>query len=104
MAKVLTKIHDGETLVRYHCPGCKHDHWVPAKQWNWNGDKNKPSLHPSVRHFITFPEGTKRAGQQQTLCHYHVKNGQIKYCGDCEHELKGKTVDLPEMKEEEGWT
>jgi hypothetical protein len=95
MPKFDVSEHDGETYVRYTCPGCKHEHSVPAKRWNWNGDVNKPTLSPSVRHYITFPEGTKRAGQQHTTCHYHIIAGRIEFCGDCEHELKGQKVELP---------
>lgn len=82
---------DGEYLV-YRCPGCNDWHDVPAKRWNWNGDLERPTLSPSVRHRIQHEDG-----RYETVCHYHLVNGQIKYCNDCPHELKGKTVDLPEV-------
>jgi hypothetical protein len=79
--------------VRYHCPGCKHDHTVPAGRWHWNNDIDKPSLSPSVRHYYTLD-----SGKEVTTCHYHIKNGNIAYCGDCEHELKGQTIPLPDIE------
>lgn len=44
-------------------------------------------------------------GRQTTRCHLFVTNGQIIYCGDCPHDLAGKTVDMlpvsqwPSMKQ-----
>lgn len=88
--------HNGETHVRYTCPGCKHEHSVPAKRWNWNGDVNKPTLSPSVRHYYVMPESaSKNPGKEVTTCHYHITDGKIAFCGDCQHELKGQTVELP---------
>ena len=94
MAKVHATEHSGETYLRYRCPGCKHDHSVPAQRWHWNGSVDTPTLHPSVRHFYTRPEGG-----EVTTCHYHIKEGKIEFCGDCPHWLKGQTVDLPDIDE-----
>ena len=85
-----TEEHNGETYLIYDCPGCKHTHSVPAERWHWNGSLEKPTLSPSVRHF--WPAGEH--GPEKTLCHYHIENGIIKFCGDCEHELKGQSVPL----------
>lgn len=89
MAKV---VHESE-YVRYRCPGCKHDHTVPAKRWNWNGDLDKPTLSPSVKHYYISPKD----GREITTCHYHIINGWIEYCNDCQHELNGQKVELPEI-------
>ena len=89
--KVVSTDHgNGRVTVRYFCPGCDHCHSVDAKRWNWNGDENNPSLHPSVRHFIKHANET-----ETTTCHYFVKNGQIKYCNDCKHELSNQIIDMP---------
>lgn len=98
--KVVASEHDGETYVRYSCPGCKHEHTVPAKRWHWNGDVNKPTLSPSVRHFYVLPAHDGRPSVEVTTCHYHVRNGIIEYCNDCEHDLKGQKVELPELQSE----
>ena len=31
------------------------------------------------------------------VCHYFVTNGQIIFCGDCTHAMKGQTAPLPEL-------
>lgn len=82
--------------IKYHCPGCKHLHYVPTKRWHWNGDREKPTLSPSVRHFIPANE----YGPEKTICHYHLRNGILEFCGDCDHDLKGKNVPLPDLPEE----
>lgn len=80
---------DGTQHVRYTCPGCKHEHSVPAAHWNWNGDVDKPTLSPSVRHL------DEKDGKRVTTCHYFIREGRIEFCGDCQHELSGKIVELP---------
>jgi hypothetical protein len=87
-AKVL---HEGKYLY-YKCPGCKHNHHIPPEEWNWNGDTEKPTLSPSVLHYYELD------GQRVTTCHYFIREGKIQYCGDCQHELAGKTVDLPDFQ------
>lgn len=97
MAKFQVEQHDQEYVI-YFCPGCKYNHSVPSKRWNWNKNVDKPTLSPSVRHFIpehTDEDGTKTP--ERTICHYHIKAGIISYCDDCQHELKGKTVELPDI-------
>jgi hypothetical protein len=32
------------------------------------------------------------------ICHSFIKNGKIQYLSDCTHELKGKTVQLTDLK------
>jgi hypothetical protein len=85
MAKIVLEDDD---WIRYKCPGCKHDHTVPAKRWNFNNDIMKPTLNPSVRHFYTIE------GKEITTCHYFIRDGMIQYCSDCQHELAGMTVEM----------
>lgn len=103
MAKVTVTNHDGVDYVRYECPGCKHQHSVPTDRWAFNGDVNKPTLSPSVRHFIPVGTYTKAGGEknaEQTTCHYFVRDGFIEYCGDCEHNFRNQRVELPDMKDD----
>lgn len=90
--KVLTHETDDGLYLRYYCPGCKHDHTVPAERWHWNKDVDKPTLSPSIRHRIQSENGT-----WVTTCHYHIQNGYIKYCDDCQHGLNGATIEMEEM-------
>lgn len=92
------KVYEGseQPHLIYKCPGCGHDHNVPAARWNWNGSKEKPTLNPSVRHYY-IRTGTN---EEVTTCHYFIREGRIEYCGDCPHELANKTVDLPDWVDE----
>ena len=93
--KMKIEVQDRETVqwVSYECPGCKHRHSVPAERWHWNGSVDKPTLSPSVKHYIPQSE----YGPEKTICHYLVRAGNIEFCGDCEHELSGQTVELPDI-------
>ena len=84
MTTDVTKLTKAGDLV-YWCEGCGHAHIVPAERWHWNGDREKPTLDPSVRHFYTHPETKKEI----TVCHYMLQGGVLKYCGDCQHQYKG---------------
>lgn len=92
--KIIATEHKDEIYIRYECPGCKHQHSVPAKRWHWNGSLDKPTISPSVRHFIPVCEDNP---VEKTICHYHIQNGIISFCSDCEHELKGTSHELPEI-------
>lgn len=35
---------------------------------------------------------------ERKICHSFIKDGMIQFLGDCTHELKGKTVKLPEVE------
>ena len=37
---------------------------------------------------------------QRTYCHSFVTDGRIQYLDDCTHELRGQTIDLPDIKKE----
>jgi hypothetical protein len=66
--------------------------------WGFPGTEACPTLTPSVRHSTGVnPDGIPFG----TVCHYHLINGFLEYCNDCKHELNGKRVPLPEVKEEE---
>lgn len=94
--KIQTRIHGGEEYVHYYCPGCKRNHSVPSKRWNWNGDFSLPTLSPSVRHFV--PADPERNRQEKTFCHYFIRDGKIEFCSDCDHDFSGKTVDMENIK------
>lgn len=89
---------DGNTELYYFmCPGCKITHPIHVKypghatSWSFNGDVNKPTFSPSL---LVYP--THRNGR----CHSFIRDGQIQYQNDCDHELKGKTVDMPEYSDD----
>lgn len=96
--------------IAHWCPGCNKAHMIWTKNvhgrpvWTWNGDVDRPTTSPSVRCFTTYDDDHKKLpdGGQRTLCHYFLKDGRIEFCGDCEHELSGKTVDLPDFPDHWG--
>lgn len=85
----------GHYLV-HGCPGCDEHHLIPdyegsRARWTFDGDFERPTLSPSVKHDWTVK------GEAPHVCHYFLRAGRIEYCGDSTHHLAGKTVDLPEV-------
>lgn len=85
-----------KTLARYKqfmsmfCPACDDAHTVSVgpNGWTWNGNIEKPTFAPSI----------KVTDHESKICHSFVRNGQWIYLQDCDHEMAGETVDLPELK------
>lgn len=103
-AKLLQNV---KTDVTYWCPGCKGSHTItvnPVKGyrgpvWQFDGNFEKPTFSPSVRHFTPagpYGENGEHVAER-TNCHYHIRSGMIEYCNDCQHELNGQTVPLPDF-------
>ncbi|HEX7906879.1 MAG TPA: hypothetical protein VF534_02135 [Paraburkholderia sp.] len=122
-------IRDGDGRfygIRWNCPGCDADtrgssahilpvNWLPPGEtvesphvkgkphWGFNGDFDKPAFSPSV--LSTWDEWQgEGVPPKKHVCHSFVgcngaAPGQIIFLGDCTHELKGQTVDLPELGE-----
>lgn len=78
----------------FYCPGCEQGHRFDDKTWTFNGDLENPTLSPSYL--------TGHNNYTERRCHSYVKNGKIQFLGDCFHELKGQTVDLPDLKKKWG--
>lgn len=70
-------------LLIHWCPGCKQVHGINMTKWTFNGDVDCPTFSPSFN----------IVGQ----CHYFIQNGFLVYCGDCNHELNGKSIELPDF-------
>lgn len=56
--------------------------------WSFNGDLDRPTFSPSI---LVYPS------HKQGRCHSFVRDGKIEFLGDCDHALKGQTVELPEL-------
>lgn len=93
-------------VAEFKCPGCGYRHVYylenkDGKVWQWNQDLNNPSFTPSLLNLTgSFAEPTFKDPPElpPTRCHLFVTNGKIIYCGDCTHDLNGKTIDLPEIQ------
>lgn len=80
----------------FKCPGCKRTHCIPVvsgpapsgKVWGWNGDTDRTTFTPSIKTWWTDHKGDH-------VCHSHVIEGYIQFCGDSTHELVNQTVRLP---------
>lgn len=70
------------------CPGCKcgHAFRTGTGEWEFNGDMDKPTVHPS----LLVSGGDDPAYR----CHSFIRGGMIEFLTDCSHNLKGKTVPL----------
>lgn len=82
---------DGEKTLLFFCPGCNRVHPFTVPRWNWNGSMDKPTFSPSL-----LCDGFT----VERRCHSFVREGKIEYLSDCWHELKGKTVEIPDWKED----
>lgn len=91
------------------CPACKSMHDFSVEQpfangarWTFDSNAEAPTMTPSMNIRIgPFPEteGSHRAGSFH-VCHYFLTAGRILYLGDCTHEMKGQTIDLPDFPPE----
>jgi len=79
----------GQTQYWFHCPGCNGSHAYHVPRWSFNGNMESPTFSPSL---LCNPD------HNPTRCHLFITNGFIQYCGDCHHDLKGKTVPMVEWE------
>jgi hypothetical protein len=82
-------VREGDGWVIY-CPGCKYRHKF-RYGWSFNGDTERPTFNPSLV--------IKLVHEEKTRCHSFVRDGKIEFLNDCQHELAGKTVELPILDE-----
>jgi hypothetical protein len=78
----------------FFCPGCGHGHVYYTKgslAWSFNGNVDSPTFTPSLLN--TCPN---HPDPKQRVCHLFLTDGKLAYCGDCTHDLAGKTIELPE--------
>lgn len=94
MAKI-RKVQQRKNTWQYHfvCPGCNCEH-VFDDRWQFNQDFDNPTILPSFlqKGFLGFKDEKPFYG----TCHSFIKNGEIQFLNDCSHNLRGKTVKLPE--------
>lgn len=87
-------------VVVINCPGCKEHHFLHtilmpdgSPGWGFNGDFNKPTFTPSL--LVRWPNLKEKT---EVICHSFITNGNIQFLGDCTHDLKNQTVELPEVE------
>ena len=101
MGQLSAKLRSTEYGPAHWCPGCKEVHVFsvakPADsgaRWTWDGNVDHPTFNPSM---VVSCDGIPDEGWPAERCHYFLHNGRIQFLGDCTHELRGQTVDLPNL-------
>ena len=99
--------YNGE--LAFMCPGCKEKHFINDKEtripnlpqshiWTFNNDFEKPTIRDSVlTRSYDFNPSTGKHDIEVNRCHSFITNGIIKFLPDCQHELTGQTVELPDI-------
>src|SRR5680860_1899129 len=93
--KVNENIYNGvkehHTQYFYFCKGCGYEHCFALKNkgghHDFNMDLENPTISPSLLQNFS----------PDRICHSFIKNGMIQYLGDCWHELRGQTIELPDI-------
>ena len=107
----------GETksYFLFWCLGCGYGHvyWCGPgfshpQRWEFNGNYAKPTFTPSLRSFVRVTEedeqgNLKDTGREKTLCHLHITDGELRYCGDNPHAMNGKTVPMQDIPADYGF-
>jgi hypothetical protein len=89
----MVKLVEGVSGVFLHlCPGCKDFHYFHTTyknrsnaSWSFDGNLEQPTFHPSMNIGPSY-------------CHYWLRQGKIEFLADCQHALKGQSVELPEFE------
>jgi len=104
----------------FFCPACKHGHAIQTASeygifpggdiWTFNGDTERPTIKASVlsrcntwippvneTNLEEFHKNPWKQEQVESICHSMVTDGRIEFMNDCTHDLKNKTVELPEI-------
>lgn len=97
-------------VVAINCPGCKTHHVLHTKimpdgvsnGWSFNGDFDKPTFSPSLLvrtgKYVPGHENYDDEGLGlSSICHSFITEGKIQFLGDCTHDLKNQTIELPEV-------
>lgn len=100
MPKIKINLNEDEegkyhhTQYFYNCPGCGYEHCFAligeGGHHQFNMDVDNPTVSPSLVE-------NRTPGR---MCHSFIVDGKIQYLGDCFHDLKGQTIELPEYPEE----
>ena len=90
----------------YWCPGCKSMHEIAVTKrntsgasWSFDGNALAPTFSPSINYRVNTPDMGEHYQPDiaSTVCHHFVRVGMIQFLDDCTHELRGRTVPLPDF-------
>ena len=99
--QVSSKMRRAETMYTWYCPACDEMHPLPDG-WSFDGNLASPTFSPSFKHTgARFPlyteEGVGEGEKFSWICHYIITAGKVAYCGDCSHDMKDVTIDMPDL-------
>jgi hypothetical protein len=95
--------NESKSVYLFWCPGCGcgHVYHVKAEEgrpgspvWGFNGNMEKPTFTPSL---LNWHDGYPAENIPPKRCHINLTDGIINYCGDCTHQLAGKSVPMEEI-------
>jgi hypothetical protein len=106
VSNVLRSVNYG---FAHWCPGCGEMHYITVSRpsangaiWWFNGNVDKPTFSPSI-HIKTgpYPDNDSALGSKPMghidICHYFLREGVLEFLPDCTHDLKGRSIPLPEI-------
>ena len=102
MAKIIIKTVQ---YFEFYCLGCKRLHTISdLGGWTLTGhlegiftSYEKATIRPSILNQTPILNELTGVYEMKDRCHLFVTNGNIEYCPDCDHELAGQTVKLPNI-------
>lgn len=120
-AKEVRGINDEVIGHAIMCPACGTYHVFDDKVnsarakmrgggWDFNGDVDRPTFSPSMLMRTNFDiaafSRAEKAGRAlpvdmpkiDYVCHSYVREGRIEFLGDCTHDMRGQTHELPDIK------
>jgi hypothetical protein len=106
--------HEGVVVAyTFFCPGCKIDHCVVVKEpvkWEVAGEKNSPTYFPSIlvtwhtweppvtaANLAMWKEAPWNQYQVMRRCNSFIRDGNISFLDECNHEFAGQTLPLPDV-------
>jgi hypothetical protein len=112
MGQLGPKLRKTTSGYSHWCPACESMHAFYVEQpthkgarWTFNGNTLAPTFSPSMN--ISWGKladpNFDDSGDPANLssrCHYVLTAGQIQFCGDCTHPMRGQTVPLPDLPPE----
>ena len=79
----------------FYCPGCGENHYFDtigkSPVWCFNGNEISPIVFPSI---ISYDIN------KNPVCHLFIRNGRIQYLKDCIHSMRGGTIEMTDMNED----
>lgn len=78
------------------CPGCDTYHLMDTR-WTFNGNQDFPTFTPSAKVSIEEMVAEGKIAKN-SVCHFFITDGKIKFLSDCTHKLKNQIVDLPDIE------